>query len=207
MAKLLYIQASPRGDRSASIAVAKHFIATYHATNSDDQIETLDLWDADLPEFDGDTIKAKYAVLNGQEHTPEEIAAWDAVVKIADQFKSADKILLSLPMWNFSIPYKLKHYIDILAQPGLTFSFTPEEGYKGLVTGKPLVVIYARGGAYGPGSGAEGYDQQSTYVKQIFGFLGFTDIREILVEPTLSPTKDEIVEAAKLVAAKLVAEF
>lgn len=207
MAKLLYIQASPRGDRSASIAVAKHFIATYQATNSGDQIETLDLWDADLPEFDGDTISAKYAVLNGESHTPEQAAAWDAVVKIADQFKSADKILLSLPMWNFSIPYKLKHYIDILAQPGLTFSFTPEEGYKGLVTGKPLVVIYARGGAYGPGSGAEGYDQQSTYVKQIFGFLGFTDIREILVEPTLSPTKDEIVEAAKLVAAKLVAEF
>ncbi|HSM82848.1 MAG TPA: NAD(P)H-dependent oxidoreductase [Nodosilinea sp.] len=207
MAKLLYIQASPRGDRSASIAVAEHFIATYQAKNSGDQIETLDLWEANLPEFDGDTINAKYAVLNGQEHTPEEIAAWDAVVKIADQFKAADKILLSLPMWNFSIPYKLKHYIDILAQPGLTFSFTPEEGYKGLVTGKPLAVIYARGGAYGPGSGAEGYDQQSAYVKQIFGFIGFTDIREILVEPTLSPTKDETVAAAKLVAANLAAEF
>lgn len=207
MATLLHIQASPRGDRSASIAVARHFIATYQAANSNDRIETLDLWEADLPEFDGETINAKYAVLNGQEHTPEEITAWDAVVKIADQFKSADKILLSLPMWNFSIPYKLKHYIDILAQPGLTFSFTPEEGYKGLVTGKPLAVIYARGGAYGPGSGAEGYDQQSAYVKQIFGFIGFTDIREILVEPTLSPTKDETVEAAKLVAAKLAAEF
>lgn len=207
MAKLLYIQASPRGDRSTSIAVARHFIATYQAKNSGDQIETLDLWEADLPEFDGDTIKAKYAVLNGQEHTPEQGAAWDAVVKIADQFKAADKILLSLPMWNFSIPYRLKHYIDILAQPGLTFSFTPEEGYRGLVTGRPLAVVQARGGAYGPGSGAEGYDQQSAYVKQIFGFIGFTDIREILVEPTLSPTKDETVAAAKLVAANLAAEF
>ncbi len=114
MAKLLYIQASPRGDRSASIAVAEHFIATYQSKNSGDQIETLDLWETDLPEFDGDTIKAKYAVLNGQEHTPEQGVAWDAVVKIADQFKAADKILLSLPMWNFSIPYRLKHYIDIL---------------------------------------------------------------------------------------------
>lgn len=110
-------------------------------------------------------------------------------------------------MWNFSIPYKLKHYIDLLAQPGLTFSFTPEKGYQGLVTGKPLTVIYARGGAYGPGSGAEGYDQQSTYIKQIFGFIGFINIREILVEPTLSPTKDETVAAAKIVAAKLAAEF
>lgn len=207
MATLLHIQASPRGDRSASIAVAKHFIETYQAANSGDRLTTLDLWEAALPEFDGDTINAKYAVLNGQEQTPEQAAAWDAVVKIADQFKSADKILLSLPMWNFSIPYRLKHYIDLLVQPGLTFSFTPEEGYKGLVTGKPLAVIHARGGAYGPGSGAEGYDQQSAYIKQIFGFIGFTDIREILVEPTLSPTKDKTVEAAKLFAAKLAAEF
>ncbi len=68
-------------------------------------------------------------------------------------------------------------------------------------------MVQARGGAYGPGSGAEGYDQQSAYVKQIFGFIGFTDIREILVEPTLSPTKDETVATAKLVAAKFAAEF
>ncbi len=207
MSKLLHIQSSPRGDRAASIAIATHFIKTYQAANSGDQLETLDLWEANLPEFDGETISAKYAVLQGQAHTPTQTAAWDAVVKIADQFKSADKILLSLPMWNFSIPYKLKHYIDLLAQPGLTFSFTPEEGYKGLVTGKPLAVIHARGGTYGPGSGAEGYDQQSAYIKQIFGFIGFTDIQEILVEPTLSPTKDETVAAAKLIAAKIASLF
>lgn len=201
MSKLLHIQSSPRGGRSASIEVANHFLQIYQETNSGDSVETLDLWQADLPEFNGETIDAKYAVLHGQSQTPEQTAAWDAVVKIADHFKSADKFVLSLPMWNFSIPYKLKHYLDLLAQPGLTFSFTPEEGYKGLVTGKPLVVIYARGGAYGPGTGAESYDQQSAYIRQIFGFLGFTDIREIFVEPTLSPTKDEAIAAAKLIAA------
>lgn len=207
MSKLLHIQSSPRGDRSASIAVATRFVEAYQAANSGDSVETLDLWGTDLPEFNGETIDAKYAVLHGQSHTPEQAAAWNAVVKIADQFKSADKILLSLPMWNFGIPYKLKHYIDVLTQPGLTFSYTPEEGYKGLVTRKPLVVIYARGGAYAPGTGAEGYDQQSAYIKQIFGFIGFTDIREIFVEPTLSPTKDEAVATAGLAAAEAGSKF
>jgi FMN-dependent NADH-azoreductase len=207
MPKLLHIQSSPRSERSASIEVAKHFLQTYQTANSDDAVETLDLWEADLPEFNNETIAAKYAVLHGQSQTPEQVVAWNEVVKIAHHFKSADKFVLSLPMWNFSIPYKLKHYLDILAQPGLTFSFTPEEGYKGLVTGKPLVVIYARGGAYAPGTGAEGYDQQSTYIKQFFGFIGFTDIREIFVEPTLSPTKDETVAAAKLVAAESAGIF
>ena len=112
-------------------------------------------------------------------------------------------------MWNFGIPYKLKHYIDLLVQPGLTFGFTPETGYKGLVTGKPLVAIYARGGAYGPGSGAETADQQSTYLKQILGFIGFTDIREIFIEPTLRnpAAREEALTAANRKAVELAAHF
>ena len=31
------------------------------------------------------------------------------MVRFADHFKSADKYIVSLPMWNFGIPYKLKH--------------------------------------------------------------------------------------------------
>ncbi|HTV48503.1 MAG TPA: NAD(P)H-dependent oxidoreductase [Phycisphaerae bacterium] len=209
MATLLHIKTSPRGSRSASHTVAEHFIKSYRSTHPGDSVETLDVWQAKLPEFDGATIDAKYAILHGQTHTPEHREAWQAVIRIADQFKSADKYLISLPMWNFGIPYKLKHYIDLLVQPGLTFSFTPGEGYKGLVTGKPLLAIYARGGAYGPGTGAEGYDQQSSYLKQLFGFIGFTDIREIFVEPTLAnPTsKDQAVAAAKRKAEEIAASF
>ena len=69
-----------------------------------------------------------------------------------ERFKSADWYLFSLPMWNFGVPYVLKHLIDVIVQPGLTFSFSPTEGYKGLVTGKKAVAVYARGGAYGSGS-------------------------------------------------------
>lgn len=205
MKKLLYIQASPRIGRSASIAVAEHFIEVYRAEHPGDTVERLNLWEVDLPEFDGATIDAKYAVMYGQTHTPTQLEAWQAVVRIADHFKSADKYLFSLPMWNFGIPYKLKHFIDVLVQPGLAFSFTPEAGYKGLIMGKPAVAIYARGGAYGPGSGAESYDAQSTYFRQILGFIGFTDIKEIFVEPTLAgPTaKDDAVVAGNLKAAEL----
>jgi FMN-dependent NADH-azoreductase len=130
-------------------------------------------------------------------------------VRITDHFKSADKYLVSLPMWNFSIPYKLKHYIDLLVHRGLTFNFTPDTGYTGLVTGKPLVTVYARGGSYGPGSGAESYDHQSGYLKQIFGFLGLTEIQEIFVEPTEADpsSKDEAVAAAMRKAAEMAAHF
>jgi FMN-dependent NADH-azoreductase len=209
MSKLLHIESSPRGQRSASITVARHFLEVYRAKHPGDTVETLDLWQTSLPEFNGATIDAKYAVLHGQKPSGDQVRAWEVVSNVAEHFKSADKYLFSLPMWNFGIPYKLKHFIDVLVQPGLAFSYTAAEGYKGLVTGKPAVAIYARGGAYGPGSGAEGYDNQSAYLRQILGFIGITGIQEIFVEPTTAgPTaKDQAVSAVSAKVTALAGSF
>lgn len=209
MSNLIHIQASPRYSRSASQAVAAHFIDCYRKAHPSDAIETVDLWRIDLPEISGATLEAGYASMHGQELSPDGRQAWRRIVSIVERFKSADKYLVSLPMWNFGIPYKLKHYIDILVRRGLTYSFTPDEGFKGLVTGKPLLAIYARGGAYPPGSGMESYDLQSAYLKQIFGFMGFTDIFEIFVEPTLAgpSSKDEAISKANYKAEEVAARF
>lgn len=189
MAKLLYIESSPRKERSKSIAVAKGFLEKYKETHPDDEIITLDLWAAELPEFDGYTIDAKYQVLHGQNFDEEQQEAWQAVIEVCNEFKSADKYVISLPMWNFGIPYKLKHYIDVLTQPGQTFSYSPDTGYSGLVTGKPVAVVYARGGAYG-NEQSKGMDLQKGYMDLLLGFIGFTDIHSVLVEPTLADPQD-----------------
>jgi FMN-dependent NADH-azoreductase len=112
-------------------------------------------------------------------------------------------------MWNFGIPYKLKHYIDVIVQPGYTFSFSPEEGYKGLMTGKPIATIYARGGAYSPGTGAESYDLQKAYLEHILAFIGFGDFQTIFIEPTLaSPErKEKSMEAARERAKTIATNF
>ena len=209
MARLLYIEASPRKERSASIEAAKTFISEYERPPPEDVVETLDLWAAQLPEFDGHVIDSKYVILHGLEHTEEQRQAWKAVEDVIAQFTAADKYLLSLPMWNFGIPYKLKHYLDVIVQPGYTFSFSPEEGYKGLMTGKPIATIYARGGAYASGTGAESYDLQKAYLEHILTFIGFSDFQTILVEPTLvSPEdKEKVMEAAREQAKSVAAGF
>ena len=185
MSKLLYLESSPRKDRSASIEVAQSFIGAFQDADAKNEVDTLDLWDFQLPEFDGDRINAKYKVLHEENPTNEEAKAWDEISKIVALFKDADSYLFSIPMWNFSIPYKLKHFIDVIIQPGLTFNFSPETGYQGLVTGKPVTVIYARGGEY---SSTEtiAMDFQKTYMEMILGFIGFQDIKTIMVEPTLT---------------------
>jgi FMN-dependent NADH-azoreductase len=199
MSKLLYIEASPRKSRSKSIEVANVFLSTLQTTQSSVDVDKLDLWSTELPRFDGDTVDAKYAIYHGQPHTPGQAKAWKQVADVIERFKSADSYLFSLPMWNFGVPYVLKHLIDVIIQPGLTFSFSPSEGYKGLVTGKKAVVVYARGGDYSPGTGAEGYDLQSKTLGGALGFIGITDVTSIFVEPTLAAPADTeaVVKKAK----------
>lgn len=210
MARLLYIEASPRKDRSASIEVAQAFLSGYREAHPSDEVETIDLWHTKLPEFDGEVINAKYAIMLSKMHSEEQKSAWKPVENVILQFKQADKYLISLPMWNFGIPYKLKQYIDVLVQPGYTFSYTPIEGYRGLVTGKPITLVYARGGAYGAETGAQGYDLQTNYMNLILQFIGFTDIRQLIVEPMLMAEVQEkvrIIAAAKEQAVKMAAAF
>ena len=205
MSKLLYIEASPRKERSASITVASKFLDAFSSSHPNDKTIKIDLWKKQLPSFDQDTIEAKYALMSGKAFTESQKKAWALVEGLIEEFKSADAYLFSLPMWNFSIPYILKHYIDLLVQPGYTFKFSPQEGFKGLVTGKKTVLIYARGGAYGSGTGAEAFDLQVKYMETILRFIGITDITNILVEPTATgaAAKDLAISKASDLAVKV----
>ena len=190
MSRLLYLQTSPRGKRSYSNRVGDAFAKAYRKSHSADEVVTVNLFEKDLPPFDGPAVQAKYALLQGQEHTVEERGIWKQVEAVIEEFLAADKYLVAAPMWNFSIPYRLKLYVDNLVQPGYTFSFSPEQGYQGLVTGKPLCFVLSRGGAYTGNVDAEALDLQKRYLETIFGFIGFTDIRFILVESTLAGGPD-----------------
>ena len=128
MSKLLYIQASPRGQRSHSVTVADAFIEAYEKKHPDDEVDILNVFDETIPNFDGPVVQAKYTILHGKPHTEAEQKVWKDIEKVIEQFTSADKYVLAVPMWNFSIPYRLKQYIDILVQPGYTFSYSPEAG-------------------------------------------------------------------------------
>jgi FMN-dependent NADH-azoreductase len=208
MTRLLYIEASPRKKRSASIEVAKTFLSEYQKNHPHDEIYTIDLWQRELPRFDGDMIDAKYAIMHGQAHTEAQRKAWRAVEQTIAEFKSGDKYLFSLPMWNFTIPYVLKHYIDVIVQPSYTFSYSPDQGYQGLVVGKPAALIYARGGAYGPGSGGQDFDIQQRYMETILGFIGIKETKPIVVEPTEGKdAKSQALAKANEEAVKIAAHF
>ena len=162
MTKVLYIEVSPRKERSHSIAVAEAFMDAYTTANPDHEVDKMDLWDTELPELNMAMIDAKYRLLAGEELDEREANAWKIVRATFNRVNSADKIVISTPMWNFNVPYKLKHLIDIVIQPDLAFAVV-DGGYEGLIKGKPAMLIVARGGAYPPGSEFFDIDFQKRY--------------------------------------------
>ena len=183
--KINYIECSPRGTRSHSSKIAQAYIEQAKKNISDLELNHINPWSLDLPEFNGDMLDAKYSVIRGDNPSDSEVSAWSNVKSIFDEFNSADHYLFSVPMWNFNIPYKLKHYIDIVTQPGMSWSYTPEDGYKGLMTDKTATIIYATGDGYSEGTGFESFDMQKPYVNLWLTFLGFKQIEKVVIDRTL----------------------
>lgn len=186
MTKLLYIKASPRGAGSQSAKVADAFLEAFKSANPDAEIDILDLATENLPEFDGNKIAAKLAIIGGQEHDAAQKTAWDEITEIAQRFISADIYLLAVPMWNGSIPYRMKHYIDLVHQPGLLIGLDPATGYIGLLEGKKAYLALTSG-AFSPSmpSPAFGVDHHSTYLHSWLNQAGVTDITDLRFQPTL----------------------
>ena len=184
MANLLYVEASPRKQRSASIEVAKAFLEAYRQSHPGHTVHTIDVWNLALPEFDGAAIDAKYAGIEGRERTDEQKKVWQTIQAIAQPFKEADTIVISAPMWNWGIPYKLKHLIDVVSQKDILFTFD-ERGLLGLLTGKKAVLILAKGIDYAPESASRSWDVQTSYLTVWLNSNGITDITLIPVEKTL----------------------
>jgi len=102
MTTLLHISASPRGQRSESLAIAATFLDELRATQPDVAIEHWDLWDGTLPEFGPAAATAKMTVFAGADPEGEEATAWRLARDTFERFDSADYYLFGVPMWNAS---------------------------------------------------------------------------------------------------------
>jgi FMN-dependent NADH-azoreductase len=98
-----------------------------------------------------------------------------------------DRVLISTPMWNFGIPYKLKQYFDPIVQPGLTFSFDPSRGDSPLLRTRPTLVIPASGGDFVTGMNRGRTDMATRYLRDVLRFIGLRDLRCVLIGPTVGP--------------------
>lgn len=158
-----------------------------------------------LPELNGALLEAKYARMQGHAFTDAQRDGFAAAERLAHRFAGADRVLISTPMWNFSIPYKLKQWFDVIVQPGLTFRFDPARGYLPLVKDRPTAVIVASGSDFVTGMNRGRIDMATPYLREALRFIGVTDVRFVLIGPTTGPV--EPVRTAREAAHRRLAEL
>ncbi len=188
MPKLFHLRCSPR-EESESSAGAEVFVTRFRQARPGWDIDVLDLWHETLPEFRGAALDAKYARLSGRGFSDAQRDAFATIERMASRLAQADRVLISTPMWNFGIPYKLKQWFDLIVQPGITFRFDPAQGYLPLLKDRPTIVILASGSDFVTGMNRGRIDMASPYLREILRFIGITDVRFALIGPTAGPTE------------------
>ncbi len=162
----------------------------------------LDLWRERLPEFSGPIVEAKYARMKAQAFNDAQRDSFAEAERMATRFSLADRVLISTPMWNFGIPYKLKQWFDIVIQPGLTFRFDPTQGYLPLLRDRPTIIILASGGDFATGMNRGRIDMATPYLREALRFIGVSDVRFVPIGPTTGPA-DSILTAREMAHRRL----
>lgn len=201
----MHIIATPRVQDSRTLQISQVFLENFRKKFPTCIIDELNVATESLSSLTVKVVSGKYVLLAGKDLSGELKTAWREVERHIERFLSADIYLISTPMWNFSIPYTLKHYIDIILQPKYLFRYTPS-GVEGLVKNKKMVVITSRGGDYSQGSPVHNFDFQEPYLRTVFGFVGITDITFVIAQPmdALGPeVQAKKIEEAKSAARKI----
>ena len=189
---ILDIQSSPRGDSSDSITLTKSFIEACTSKDTSIVVDTLNVWNERLPEFDYDAIGAKYKAVKHETMTEAESDAWDRIQSLIRRFQSADRIVLGTPMWNFGLPYKLKHLIDLVAQRNYLFTYDGKQ-YGPLLKVEKAVVVYTRGSRFLEGTpiSPSRFDHQASYLDFWLQLVGVRDLQSVIVDNAWNRDRQE----------------
>lgn len=179
MAHIFHIDSSPRAERSHSRKLSYEFITAWKTAHPNDTVTYRDLGHHLVPPVDEPWIAAAFTPPGAR--TPELNEAIELSETLVDEFLAADRYVFGIPMYNFNVPSTFKAYIDQIVRPNRTFA-VEEQGFRGLVEGKKILVITTSGAAYKPGTPEAEYNFHEPYLRAIFGFIGLTDITFIYAD-------------------------
>jgi FMN-dependent NADH-azoreductase len=173
MPTLLSLEVSPRGDRSISRALGKRFIEHWKSNNQDGQVISRDLNAARIPYLDNDWIAGVYAPPDVP-RTPEMQRALALSADLIAEIQAADVLLISTPMYNFTVPAVLKSWIDYVVRPGFAFRLAP--GWPGMLEHKKARLIVVSRDSYIPGEPSEAADLVTPVLRKVLDFMGIRDV-------------------------------
>ncbi len=206
MTSILRIDASARpaispegGEGSYSRELADRIVAGLQERHPGATVVTRDLAKDPIPHIADNTIKGFYTPADAL--TDDLRAALHLSDAVIAEVTSADAIVISCPIYNFSIPSALKAWIDHLLRIGHTFAY--EDGqFHGLVDDRPVYLAFSYGaGGYGEGGPLQSYDQMKPYLTLILNFIGLTSVKALSIEATTADADIVSAERRKAFAA------
>ncbi|MDA0160934.1 NAD(P)H-dependent oxidoreductase [Solirubrobacter ginsenosidimutans] len=200
MPHLLQIDSSVQGDRSVSRRLTARAAANWRAAHPDGTVTYRDLAADPVPHFTTDTGLAR--MVPPDQHTPAQAESHALSAELIDEVKQADTILLALPVYNFGAPSSVKAWVDHLVAAGL--SVDPET-HTGLLGGRDLIVLAARGGGYAPGTPREGWDHAQSWLPHGLAYTGLEPTTVITAELTLAEVDPRMADLRPLAAESLAA--
>lgn len=175
MKKLLQIKTSIFSDDGQSSRLTDAFVERWQAASIGGQLIIRDFSKDPVPHLTEETFQAFLTPEAERDEAQKAAVAYSD--KLIEELRTADVVVLGLPMYNFGIPSQLKAYIDHIARAGVTFKYT-ENGPMGLLDNKKVYVLAARGGLY---KGTP-KDTQTQYVTDFLNFIGIKDVEFIYAE-------------------------
>jgi FMN-dependent NADH-azoreductase len=164
MSTLLLVRASLYGAQGQSSQLAERFVADWRKRNPAGRVIVRDLAVEPAPHLTAVRFQAfSTAPENRTPEQDEAVAYSDALI---DELRSADTVVFTVPMYNFSVPSTLRAYFDHVARAGVTFRYS-SSGPEGLLKARRTLVFVTRGGVYG-----EGADTQTPHLRQFLRFIG-----------------------------------
>ncbi|ADZ69736.1 FMN-dependent NADH-azoreductase [Polymorphum gilvum] len=187
---ILKLDVSARGKASVSRQLADDLVARLLEADPQARVLTRDL-STGLPFIDEAWIGANFT--DPAERTPEQKLKLALSDTLVNELRSADILVIGLPVYNFGVPATLKAWIDLVARARETFRYT-ENGPVGLLDGRKAYVVFASGGT---AIGSD-IDFASGYLRHMLGFVGITDVSFIAADQMMmdADAKREAARAA-----------
>ncbi len=172
--KLLHIDSSILGEKSASRTLSGEIVARWRAEIPDLDVTYVDLAAAPLRHLGAGSPAGAQTLENHAEAACE--GARDA--RVLEDFLAANVVVIGAPMYNFTVPSQLKAWINRILVAGKTFRYTAS-GPVGLAGGKRVIVALSQGGLLKPGDAGEHVE---SYLRHVFRFVGITDVTFVRAE-------------------------
>lgn len=199
MDHLLHIDSSIQGERSISRALSARAAARWRDVHPEGTVAYRDLAADPIPHLGPAGAQARF--VPAEQHNEDQAACWAISTELVEEILAADTMLLGLPLYNFGPPSTVKAWLDHLIAPGLAMD--PVSG-DGLLGGRELIVLAARGGGYREGTPREGWDHAQPWLPHGLSLTGL-EPRFITAELTLADVNPAMADLRELAAASLVA--